>query len=380
MDGEAIGTTTGIEAGIETGIQTGRRTRPGALDVVVSRPADVGEALVARALTDGLLTVQRSGSTTGAVPDLAALAPSGALTVLDQRSAGSHALVVELPGLLVRLSSYREVLDVDVVGEDVATTEACLRQVLGSAREAARQPDGWVRMRLWSYRGDYADMSTRQVLAPSWPTVAGNYAAPTATALAPLMTAPDVDDRAGRLVLWHGAPGTGKTTAVRALAQQWSSWCEPHYVTDPEKLFAETAYLLQVAGVDDVDDDDRQAPWRLVVAEDCDEYLRADAKQRSGASLGRLLNLCDGILGHGLKVVVLLTTNEDLGSLHPAITRPGRCLSQVDFAPLSPAEAGAWLGGAGPTPTRPTTLAELYALREDRRSGSPGPPEQGGYL
>ena len=79
---------------------------------------------------------------------------------------------------------------------------------------------------------------------------------------------------------------------------------------------------------------------------------------------------------------MLLTTNEDIGRLHPAITRPGRCLSQVEFEPLSPAEAQRWLGsGTAAAPERPLTLAELYAIREER--GTPGAaavPEQGGYL
>ena len=149
---------------------------------------------------------------------------------------------------------------------------------------------------------------------------------------------------------------------------------------DPERLFAEPQYLLQLAGVDD-DEDDGAAGWRLLIAEDCDEYLRADAKLRAGPSLGRLLNLCDGILGHGLQVVVLLTTNEDVGSLHPAITRPGRCLSAVEFSPLSPAEAQVWLGPDSPAPTGRLTLAELYALREERSlPGGRSIREVGGYL
>jgi len=48
----------------------------------------------------------------------------------------------------------------------------------------------------------------------------------------------------------------------------------------------------------------------LVVAEDSDEYLRASAKGKAGSSMGRLLNVTDGILGQGLNTLVLLTTNE----------------------------------------------------------------------
>ncbi len=158
----------------------------------------------------------------------------------------------------------------------------------------------------------------------------------------------------------------------------------PHALCDgPERLFAERQYLLDVAGADEHPDDHTdEGKWRLVVAEDCDDYLRAEARERAGASVGRLLNLCDGILGHGLPVVVPLTTNEDVGRVRPAITRPGRCLSQVEFLPLAPAEARRWLGDdAAAAPERPITLAELYVMREQRSAG-PGASASspGGYL
>lgn len=38
----------------------------------------------------------------------------------------------------------------------------------------------------------------------------------------------------GKLVLWHGEPGTGKTYALRTLAWEWRDWCDFHYVIDPQ--------------------------------------------------------------------------------------------------------------------------------------------------
>jgi len=78
--------------------------------------------------------------------------------------------------------------------------------------------------------------------------------------------------------------------------------------------------------------------------------------------------------------VLLITTNEELSRLHPALTRPGRCLAQVAFGPFSPAEAVAWRGDDDrPAPRRPMTLAELYGgddtvitLDGDRRPLSTG--------
>ena len=47
-------------------------------------------------------------------------------------------------------------------------------------------------------------------------------------------TEPDRLD--GRVLLLHGPPGTGKTTALRALADVWRSWCRLEVVVDPERV------------------------------------------------------------------------------------------------------------------------------------------------
>ena len=116
--------------------------------------------------------------------------------------------------------------------------------------------------------------------------------------------------------------------------------------------------------------------WRLVVLEDAGELARLDAGRSAG--MAQLLNLTDGLMGQGARTLVLITTNEPVAALHPAVRRPGRCLAEVEFVALTAAKARRWLHRAGtPAPvTRPHTLSELFALRDGDADSSPLAPKR----
>jgi hypothetical protein len=135
-------------------------------------------------------------------------------------------------------------------------------------------------------------------------------------------------------------------------------------------LFRDPAYLLAVglAPLRRPAAESQDAPvtplWRLLIVEDCDELISPGAKSVSGQALARLLNVTDGLLGHGRRLLVAITTNEPLSSLHPAVTRPGRCLAQIEVGRFSRAEARRWLGRELPRGCDGATLAELYTLAD----------------
>jgi ATP-dependent 26S proteasome regulatory subunit len=84
------------------------------------------------------------------------------------------------------------------------------------------------------------------------------------------------------------------------------------------------------------------------------------------------LNVVDGLIGQGLRILVLVTTNEPIKALHPAVARPGRCAANIEFERLSAQEADEWLErhGAAEPVGQPTLLADLYAAIEGREAGS----------
>jgi hypothetical protein len=225
-----------------------------------------------------------------------------------------------------------------------------------AAELVARVPDGDVADGRVEVRFSDVEDGTRSLRLdlPSWPAVQQHYAPEVRAALDPLVAhVPDVDV-ARRLVLWHGAPGTGKTSAVRALMHAWRGWARPVVVTDPEVMLTDGRYLRRLLlDVHDELADDGGQRWQLLVLEDAEALLRKDT---GGPAMSRLLNLTDGLLGQGLRCLFLITTNEPLAAVHPAVVRPGRCLAQVEFGRLPAAQASALLGRPVPGPM---TLAEV---------------------
>jgi hypothetical protein len=163
----------------------------------------------------------------------------------------------------------------------------------------------------------------------------------------------------GRLAIFSGIPGTGKTYLIKGLLNDLcKSGAKPLFI--PSKLAGsidDPSMLPLLFG--------HRAEGRpiILVIEDADLCL----EKRNGSNIAvisSLLNYTDGIVGTALDVRVIATTNLKNLELDDAVTRSGRLLVHSKVGLLSTKLANKCLENLGCKEKvhEPKTLADLYAL------------------
>lgn len=158
------------------------------------------------------------------------------------------------------------------------------------------------------------------------------------------------------IYLFHGVPGTGKSTYIRYLIR----CINKKVIFIPPGLAANldapnlTQLLIENANT-------------VFVIEDAEQLITSrDAGRNSSISV--LLNLTDGLLGESLGIQVIATFNTELKNIDKALLRKGRLLALYDFKQLSIEKSRRLLEKLGTNDyfvRQPLTLAEIYNIQDE---------------
>lgn len=125
------------------------------------------------------------------------------------------------------------------------------------------------------------------------------------------------------LYLFHGLPGTGKSTYIKFLIHQLKKkviFLSPKMAGDLDNLNM-TSFLIA----------NRNS---VIVIEDAEELISSRDHIRN-SNLSMLLNMTDGILGDSLGIQIIATFNTELKNIDKALLRKGRLTSIYEFKNLS---------------------------------------------
>ena len=152
------------------------------------------------------------------------------------------------------------------------------------------------------------------------------------------------------LFLFHGKPGTGKSTYLRYLVKSLNKkviFISPKKAGDLESV--EVFKLLL---------DNKNS---ILVIEDAEELMVSRNHERN-SNLSTILSLTDGILGESLAIQMIATFNTELKNIDPALVRKGRLKLAYEFTEIPPEKASKIMEERGIKTTleEPMTLAEAY--------------------
>lgn len=167
----------------------------------------------------------------------------------------------------------------------------------------------------------------------------------------------ELESEGSGLMIFHGAPGTGKTSYLRGLLHESNRefiWLDPKILSNMDN-----DSLLQIFA---------EYKNSVVVLEDCEKLVQS-RERRGGQSseMNILLNLTDGILGDSFNLKFICTFNSGLDSIDTALLRNGRLKVKYEFKELEASRVKALSEKIGKNvPEMDMALCDIYNWDENK--------------
>lgn len=158
------------------------------------------------------------------------------------------------------------------------------------------------------------------------------------------------------LVLFHGIPGSGKTSLLKYIAKK----------VKKEVIFVSPSLAESISSPGFI-------PFlmnhsnSILIIEDAEKILMNREGTHSNQGVSNILNISDGILGDCLNIQIIATFNTNLKNIDEALLRKGRLIAEHEFKALSKDQSNKLLEHLGekPTATKDMTLTEIYNIEEE---------------
>ena len=165
------------------------------------------------------------------------------------------------------------------------------------------------------------------------------------------------------VVLFHGKPGTGKTTYIRYI----SSLINKRMIFIPQELAYQIASPTFLSLLMDF-------PNSILIMEDAENVIK-DRMGDQSSPIANILNISDGLLSDCLNLQLICTFNTDIGKIDKALLRKGRIITKYEFKELGIDKANKLAKDKGLKTifNKNVTLAEIFNSDEDDYINQPSP-------